>query len=225
VTGPFVNDFYIQADGSGAGHALGIAPDIFVTYDLTNLISICAGAEQSLTMAATTNLYTWIQSAAQYNSTNASGFYVVRRVRVTSQNGTALYINVKGGSGTATTLAFNTPVTINANYSGTFTGNGSGLTNLSPTNLIFNCTTQATAVLNFNLAEIAITNNIAFTSATGFASNGFAKYVGATVFGTGITVSWPQLWSPNNTNLVVLTNGIMAFKCFGTNVFAAPYQP
>ena len=33
VTGPFVNDFYIQADGSGGGQALGIAPDIFVTYD------------------------------------------------------------------------------------------------------------------------------------------------------------------------------------------------
>jgi len=225
VTGPFVNDFYIQADGSGAGHALGIAPDIFVSYDLTNLIPICAGAEQSLTMAATTNLYTWIQSAAQYNSTNAAGFYVVRRVRVTSQNGTALYINVKGGSGTATTLAFNTPVTINANYVGTFIGNGSGLTNLSPTNLVFNCTTQTTAVLNFNLAEIAITNNITFTSATGVASNGFAKYIGATVWGTGVTVAWPQLWSPNNTNSVKLTNGVIAFKCFGTNVFAAPYQP
>jgi len=135
VTGPFVNDFYIQADGSGAGHAISIAPDIFVSYDLTNLIPICSSSGQALTMAATTNLYTWIQSAAQYNSTNAAGFYVVRRVRVTSQNGNNLYINVKGGSGTATTLAFSTPVTINANYVGTFIGNGSGLTNIIATNI------------------------------------------------------------------------------------------
>jgi len=104
-------------------------------------------------------------------------------------------------------------------------GNGIRLTNLNPTNLVFNSTTQTTAILNFNLAEIAITNNITFTSATGVASNGFAKYIGATVWGTGVTVAWPQIWSPNNTNLVVLTNGLVAFKCFGTNVFAAPYQP
>jgi hypothetical protein len=87
-------------------------------------------------MAATTNLYTWIQAAVQYNSTNTTGFYIVRRVRVTSQNGNNLYINVKGGSGTATTLAFNTPVTVNANYSGAFTGNGSGLTNIPATGIV-----------------------------------------------------------------------------------------
>ena len=166
VTGPFVNDFYIQADGSGAGHALGITPDIFVTYDLTNLIPICAGAEQSLTMAATTNLYTWIQAAAQYNSTNVAGFYIVRRVRVTSQNGNNLYINVKGGSGTVTTLAFNTPVTVNANYSGTFTGNGSGLTNMTLsgiTNVGTAAYSNATAfrvIGNTNFPGIYVTNSL-----------------------------------------------------------------
>ena len=119
----------------------------------------------------------------------------------------------------------NANITFTNKLFGIFNGNGSALTNLNPANLIFNATTQTTAVLNFNLNEIAITNNITFTSATGVASNGYAKYIGATVFGTGITVAWPQIWSPNNTNLVVLTNGIVAFKCFGTNVFAAPYQP
>ena len=130
ITGPFVNDLYIQADGSSQP-ALSITPDIFVTYDRTNLISICQGSGQALLMDTTTNLYTWIQSAAQYNSTNMAGFYVVRRVRVVSQNGNNLYINVQGGNTTPTTLAFNTPVTVNANYSGTFTGNGAGLTNVT----------------------------------------------------------------------------------------------
>jgi hypothetical protein len=176
-------------------------------------------------MAATTNLYTWIQSAAQYNSTNSAGFYVVRRVRVTSQSGNNLYINVKGGSGTATTLAFSTPVTVSANYVGNFYGSGAGLTNLNPANITYTISTQSTAVLDFTLPELAITNNITFTYATNTSTNGYAKYVGATVFGTGITVTWPQIWSPNNTNSVKLTNGLVAFKSFGTNVFAAPYQP
>jgi hypothetical protein len=207
-------------------------PDIYATYDRTNLILLAAGAAQSI-VYHDTNLYTWIQSSPQYTSTNAAGFYIVRRVKCdsfTTGSGNAKpVINVFGGSNYITSVSFSTPVVINANYSGTFTGthigDGSALTNLNPANLIFNATTQTTAILNFNLNEIAITNNITFTSATGVASNGFAKYIGATVWGTGVTVAWPQIWSPNNTNLVVLTNGLVAFKCFGTNVFAAPYQP
>tara|TARA_R110000868_G_scaffold183873_2_gene425219 strand:- start:1617 stop:4679 length:3063 start_codon:yes stop_codon:yes gene_type:complete len=195
VTGPFVNDFYIQADGSGAGHALGITPDIFVTYDLTNLIPICAGAEQSLTMAATTNLYTWIQSAAQYNSTNTAGFYIVRRVRVTSQNGNNLYINVKGGSGTATTLAFNTPVTINANYVGTFIGNGSGLTNIPATGIV------GTAVTNNSSPTLT---GLVIGSQTAIDSTGNGLFGGV-----------------NQTNGVIAGNGIGITNIVSTNVVTA----
>jgi hypothetical protein len=236
VSGPYVNDIYVNLDSDKAnpnpGPTFTMTPDIYATYDRTNLILLAGGAAQSIVYHAT-NLYTWIQSSPQYTSTNAAGFYIVRRVKCNSftiGGGSANpVINVFGGSNYITSVSFSTPVVINANYSGTFTGthigDGSALTNLNPANLIFNATTQTTAVLNFNLNEIAITNNITFTSATGVASNGYAKYIGATVFGTGITVAWPQIWSPNNTNLVVLTNGIVAFKCFGTNVFAAPYQP
>lgn len=202
VTGPFVNDFYIQADGSGAGHALGIAPDIFVTYDLTNLIPICAGAEQSLTMAATTNLYTWIQAAAQYNSTNTAGFYIVRRVRVTSQNGTALYINVKGGSGTATTLAFNTPVTVNANYIGTFTGNGSGLTNIPATGIV------GTAVTN-NASPTFTGLSVGAQTALDVNGNGKFGGVGLTngvLTGNGSGITNVSASLPSATASLTITN-------------------
>jgi hypothetical protein len=95
-------------------------------------------------MGASTNLYTWIQSSAQYNSTNTTGFYVVRRVRVVSQNGNNLYINVQGGNTTPTTLSFNTPVTVNANYSGTFIGDGAGLTNITGVSTNFTTTSNPT---------------------------------------------------------------------------------
>ena len=240
VTGPFVNDFYIQADGSGGGHALGIAPDIFVTYDLTNLIPICAGSEQSLTMAATTNLYTWIQSAAQYNSTNTAGFYVVRRVRVTSQNGTALYINVKGGSGTATTLAFNTPVTVNANYIGTFTGNGSGLTNIPATGITglgtaaySNSTAFApSTVTNLTAAQLAtiaaaVTNNASPTltglsvgAQTALDVNGNGK-VGGVGLTNGVLTGNGSGLTNIKSSAVVATNII---TWFGVEQFANVWE-
>jgi hypothetical protein len=302
VSGPYVNDIYVNLDSDKAnpnpGPTFTMMPDIYATYDRTNLILLAAGAAQPI-VYHNTNLYTWIQSSPQYTSTNAAGFYIVRRVKCDSftiGGGNANpVINVFGGSNYITSVAFNTPVVINANYYGTFIGNGSGLTNiplsglqstpltnnpsatswtnnigiygngsgltniplsglqskpltnnpsatswtnnigiygngigltnLNPASLSFLVTTQMTAVLNFNLAEIAITNNITFTSATGVASNGYVKYIGATVWGTNITVSWPQIWSPNNTNIITLTNGLVAFKCFGSNIFAAYYQP
>jgi hypothetical protein len=210
VTGPFVNDFYIQADGSGANHALGIAPDIFVTYDLTNLIPICAGAEQSLTMAATTNLYTWIQSAAQYNSTNATGFYVVRRVRVTSQNGTALYINVKGGSGTATTLSFNTPVTVNANYSGTFTGNGSGLTNIAATGIVGTAITNNASPTFTGLAVGAQTA----LDVNGNGKMGGVGHTNGVLAGNGSGLTNVYFTNVNVTKIPVIWSGPYNFSYF-----------
>lgn len=164
VNGPFVNDLYVVA--GGASPEISITPDIFVTYNRTNLIPICQGAGQALIANGTTNLYTWIQSASQYNSTNSAGFYVVRRVRVVSQGGNNLYINVYGGNGYATSLSFNTPVAVNANYSGTFTGNGAGLTNIAATNIIgLNVTSGGT-----NFPGIYVTNN-AIVKGTIYASN------------------------------------------------------
>jgi len=175
VTGPFVNDFYIAAGGNGQP-AISITPDIFASYDKTNLIPLCSGAGQALTVDGTTNLYTWIQSAAQYNSTNTAGFYIVRRVRVVSQNGNNLFINVLGGSGYATSMSFNTPVTVNANYNGTFIGNGAGLTNIPTTGIIglgtaaySNSTAFApSTVTNLTASQLA-TIAAALTNASAFA--------------------------------------------------------
>lgn len=197
INGPFVNDFYIAA--GGASPEISITPDIFVTYNKTNLIPICEGSGQALITDGTTNLYTWIQSAAQYNSTNSAGFYVVRRVRVVSQSGNNLYINVFGGNGYATSMSFNTPVTVNANYSGTFTGNGSGLTNIYATNLVglgtaaySNATAfAASTVTNLTAGQIAtiaaaVTNNanptltgLSVGAQTAIDSNGNGKFGGA----------------------------------------------
>jgi len=111
-----------------------------------------------------------------------------------------------------------------------FKGNGASLTNLNPTNLLYNTVvTQSTAVLDFNLPETILTNNITYTSYQGAPSTG-VRSVMANIIGTNVTVSWPTTWTPNNPNTVYLTNGYVGFRVvavasLATNVMAITYQP
>jgi len=165
ISGPIVSSYYLTLN-TGAGHALTIAPDVFITYDLTNLVLISSGAGQSIVVGNTvTNLYTWTSSAAQYNSTNAAGFYIVRRTKCIAQVG-APTLWVSGGGANTTTLAFNSSVGSSGNYSGTFTGNGAGLTNLSlPYTSITNSpwiTTNAftSLISSSNFVKATVTNGL-----------------------------------------------------------------
>jgi hypothetical protein len=139
VSGPFVSTFYLNFTGNGPSPSIQIDPDIYITYDKTNLQQIAYGAAQTIT-PGTTNAYSWISGGQQYNSTNAAGFYLVRRVTCDAVTSSGTYVlNVYGGTNYPTSLTFNTPVTVNANYSGTFTGthigDGSGLTNIPASNI------------------------------------------------------------------------------------------
>ena len=165
ISGPIVSSYYLTLS-TGAGHALTIAPDVFITYDLTNLVLVSSGASQSIVVGNTvTNLYTWTSSAAQYNSTNAAGFYIVRRTKCIAQVG-APTLWVSGGGANTTTLAFNSSVGSSGNYSGTFTGNGAGLTNLSlPYTSITNSpwiTTNAftSLISSSNFVKATVTNGL-----------------------------------------------------------------
>ena len=186
ASGPYVNDLYVNLDADKAnpnpGPTFTMMPDIYATYDRTNLILLAGGAAQSIVYHAT-NLYTWIQSSPQYTSTNSAGFYIVRRVKCNSftvGGGNANpIINVFGGSNYITSVAFNTPVTVNANYSGTFTGNGAGLTNIYSTNIVTQAGTLAVAsdATNYtvnllpggmaNLQQIYLANTNCYITFTG----------------------------------------------------------
>lgn len=186
-SGPFVTTVYCTVD-SGGNKSLSIAPDIYATYDRTNLILLATGSGQSITVGTTlTNLYSWATASPTYNSTNTAGFYIVRRLRVVSVSGGPT-LTISSGGNTPTALSFTVPIATSANYSGTFTGNGSGLTNILLSGLqVLPLTNNPSALLWTNkngiygngigLTNIASTNLIglgtaAYSNATAFASSG-----------------------------------------------------
>jgi len=214
ISGPIVSSYYLTLN-TGAGHALTIAPDVFITYDLTNLVLVSSGASQSIVVGNTvTNLYTWTSSAAQYNSTNAAGFYIVRRTKCIAQVG-APTLWVSGGGANTTTLAFNSSVGSSGNYSGTFTGNGAGLTNLSlPYTSITNSpwiTTNAftSLISSSNFVKATVTNGL--TTAT---NNFYGTFSSTSVFNK-ITTN-----STITTNITVNSIAVSGI----TNVPASPYD-
>ena len=108
---------------------------------------------------------------------------------------------------------------------GTLTANGVNVTNIGATNIIYPVLTTTNQSLDFSQAELQITNNLTWTNGINFPPAGYARYLGVTVWGTNLTITWPTNWSSSHTNTMVFTNGLIAFKAVGTNVWAAGYQP
>jgi len=111
---------------------------------------------------------------------------------------------------------------MNPDGSATATLNGGALTNL---NLRTYPAVAASAILDFTNTEQVVTSNITFIGATNYPPATNAMYVGITVLGSGIVVGWPQSWTPSQANTATLTNGLIAVKAYGSNIFLGTYQP
>ena len=157
------------------------------------------------------NLYATIFTGNGLNLTNLQG-----------ANITGSLTNNTTGTAALATLATKAILATNSPY-GTF-GSASTLSSNSvvfATNVVF----PANAVLNFSNTEQIITGNITFTRATNCPPIDSVMYLGLTVFGSGIVVGWPQNWTPHQPNTVTMTNGLIAVKAYGTNIFLGTYQP
>ena len=112
---------------------------------------------------------------------------------------------------------------------GPISGNGSGLVELPATNVVGNALPAGTLAItnrvSFAAPEVVLTNSVTFVGATNPPPAGWVAYVNVAVWGNGITVGWPAHWSPSGTNSVTLTNGLVAFRAYGTNITAAYLQP
>ena len=182
-----------------------------VVPNLTNYVT-------NQTVSGFTTFYT----AATIGSTNGLGYGVQMTVSPSAAGffcgiGSS-YITLNGAtgsglfSGTATATSFIERV--------------GGATYPRATNLVTKVldNTAATETVDFNKQELTIVGDITFTGAANWAEDGKTIYLGATVNGVA-TISWPAVWSPFNTNTVTLTNGLVAFKSFGTNIYIGVYQP
>jgi hypothetical protein len=130
--------------------------------------------------------------------------------------------------------SFNAAGTVNAqgdiaSVFGVFKGNASGLVELQATNVVGNALPAGTLAItnrvSFAAPEVVLTNSVTFVGATNPPPAGWVAYVNVAVWGNGITVGWPAHWSPSGTNSVTLTNGLVAFRAYGTNITAAYLQP
>ena len=65
---------------------------------------------------------------------------------------------------------------------------------------------------------------VKFVRATNTPPATHATYLGATILGT-CTVIWPVPWGPYHACTNTFTNGTIAFKAMGTNVWATGYNP
>ena len=70
----------------GGPRAVSIHAEIYYTYDGTNLLGDYEAGDQAVP-SATSNLMTFTVSFPTINSTNSSGFYIVRALKVGTQNG------------------------------------------------------------------------------------------------------------------------------------------
>ena len=223
-SGPFVTTVYCTVD-SGGNKSLSIAPDIYATYDRTNLILLATGSGQSITVGTTlTNLYSWASASPTYNSTNTAGFYIVRRLRIVSVSGNPT-LTISSGGNTPTALSFTVPIATSANYSGTFTGNGSGLTNIPLSGLqVLTLTNNPSALLWTNKNGI-YGNGLGLTNipATGIVGTAVTNNASPTL--TGLSVGAQTALDVNGNGKmggVGHTNGVLTGNGSGiTNVSAS----
>lgn len=92
---------------SGGGSAMSIHPEIYYSYDGTNLLGDWDCGAQNVVLGST-NLYTFVISFPQVNATNATGFYVVRKVKVNSASGPNHVLGIHGSGPTPSHISFNT---------------------------------------------------------------------------------------------------------------------
>jgi hypothetical protein len=91
LRGPITVKAYLsRIGGSGPTLALSVAPEIYYIYDTntTDLLGDYGAGSQAIGYG--TNLYTWAIPVPSLVSTNETGFYIVRRYKVTAVSGNTL---------------------------------------------------------------------------------------------------------------------------------------
>lgn len=170
----------------GAAGSLTLRAEIYYTYDNgTNLLGDFQGDARSISTG--TNLYTWVVTFPTIMSTNATGFKIVRRLKVVSQTTTPdLTISI----GT------NTPSHIHLQSTGGATSGGDVY--LASNNVMTGASNQFTAEIQAN--SLVLTNNITrpitWLTATSADSN----------FVANADIARSGIWCITNINWLHVTN-------------------
>jgi len=202
-SGPIELETYIFISGAG-GPTVTAHPEIYLWFTNDTILEIASSPDLVYSSATMSRVNISMNVA---NSTNCpAGTRLVLRWKITSETGTPTW-NFAIGGDYDSHISLNTGSTPQSSYSPILTNTAAGV------------------YADFAAQELTITGNITFVGATNTPPVNNTVYLGATVSGIS-TVTFPAVWSLNNTNNpVTLTNGLVAFKAFGTNVTITTYQP
>lgn len=105
LSGAILVNSYFAYTGGSASPTLLIKPEIYISSDGTNWYSEVAASPQSITYG-TTNLFQWLVDFPATSATNATGFLLQRRFKITGITGSGtrtlrVFIGTNAISGTA----------------------------------------------------------------------------------------------------------------------------
>lgn len=111
ISGDVVVQPYMVSSGGAASATYTVHAEIYYTYDKTNLLGDWESGVQTLIHGTATNKYSFAIPVPTTLSTNSTGFYIVRRLKVNSKVGTD-DIKICYGTNTPSSISLPVPVGI-----------------------------------------------------------------------------------------------------------------
>lgn len=201
IAGQILVNAYIGLS-SGGGDALSLKPEIYLSTDRSNWYGDFDCSAQVITPGIT-QLYSFVVSFPAQTATNPAGFYIERRLKVTSKGGSpTMYFlvgtNAISGTNSASHISINAAPVQGGTFSGVFIGNGYGLTNI-----------PQSAITNALPRVVGITidgGGSAITSGTkGFLEVPYAATIqSGTILADQVGSIQIETWRTNSGNLTLL---------------------
>lgn len=235
-----INIFAAGLGGSGSP-SLSIHAEVYYSYDKTNWFGDFTSGNQSIVLGAT-NLYQFVVAFPTITSTNASGFYIERRLKVGTAAGAThpnlmflIGTNAVSGTNDASHTFFsgsvsgNQPVTL----SGDATGSGTGSIVVTVTNLqqaiitnhvywtnVVSLTNSQFQKINLSVKEGDFETNAGFAF-LGVTGKSTTNYQSSVVYVHNTTGSVVPITAPPNT----FTNGFNSYTVTNYSVVLLTYHP
>jgi chaperonin cofactor prefoldin len=148
INGPATVAVYLSQIDNGAANSLTCEPELYYTYDGTNLLGDWISAIQPITTS--TQIYNWVISFPDTVATNTDGFYVVPRMKVISANNAG--VKFFAGSNVNSRIGFSVPALA-----------------CDPTKLDSNTWMAADSTTNYMQRNLQVASNLVYTAyATNF---------------------------------------------------------
>lgn len=241
LQGPASINIFAAALGGSGGPSLSIHAEVYYSYDKTNWFGDFTSGNQTIAIGIT-NLYQFVVSFPTITATNASGFFIERRLKVGTATGAThpnlmflIGTNAVSGTNDASHTFFsgsvsgNQPVTL----TGDATGSGTGSIAVTVTNLqqglitnkvhwtnVVSLTNSQFQKVDMQIKEGDFETNAGFAF-LGIINKSTTNYQSAVIYVHNTTGSVVPITAPVN----VFTNGFNSYTVTNYSVVLFTYHP